>query len=73
MAATPSSAEGSGSVSRVTLEFPEGRELVWGSESVMATWQIGDVVVIRHDTWRVLGRTHELETESVTLTLGPAD
>jgi hypothetical protein len=71
MTITPPSQD-NGSASRVTLQFPERRELVWGSEeSVMASWQIGDVVVLRHATWRVVGRAEE--SGSLTLTLGPAD
>lgn len=72
MTIAPPSPPDNGSASRVTLQFPERRELVWGSEaSGMTSWQIGEVVFHRNAAWRVLGRV--VESESVTLTLGPEE
>jgi hypothetical protein len=58
--------------SRVTIHYPEGRELLWvTADSPVFGWQVGQAIVHRNDTWVVLGRTES--TESLTLTLGLAD
>ena len=61
-----SSRQENGSSTRISLNFPESREQVWGThESEMLTWQVGDVVFLRNDRWRVVGRQEEADLLSL--------
>lgn len=66
-------AEGSGSeISLVALRLPGRREMLWiNADAVMSGWEVGEVVFFRHSDWRVLDRSCDGET--VTLTLGMND
>ena len=62
--------ESSSSSSRVTLIFPAGREYLWvSSESAVAGWQVGEVVLFRNSRWLVVAR--DRQPQGLTVTLGP--
>jgi hypothetical protein len=70
----PVSRNGNGhSSSRVTVVSPEGRELIWLShDSVVTSWEVGQVVIFRNGRWRVLARQAR-EADALTVTLGPLE
>jgi len=56
-------------ISRIALRLPGHREMMWiNADAVMTDWEVGEVVFFRHSHWRVLERSSDGET--VTLTLG---
>ena len=66
-------APGNGTVkSLVAMSFPEGRELLWvARDSPIVGWQVDDAVIFRNNRWRVLQRSEQADT--LSLTLGPPD
>ena len=55
----------------VTIHSPDGRAFLWvDTESPVRSWQVGDAVDYRNESWVVLERTQE--GESLSLTLGLA-
>jgi hypothetical protein len=69
---TPPPAATNGSPpSRVTVVFPSGREHIWVSgASAAASWEIGQIVLIRKSEWRVVDRRVD-GFDAVTVTLDP--
>jgi hypothetical protein len=55
-------------ISRVALRLPGRREMLWiGADAVMTGWEVGEVVVFRNSRWRVLDRTCDGDTLTLTL------
>lgn len=74
MTVTPPPAATNGSPpSRVTVVFPKGREHIWVSgASAAASWEIGQIVLIRNSEWRVVDRRVD-GSDAVTVTLDPIE
>ena len=58
---------------RVTLQFPERREILWTDrDSPHLGWQVGHTIEHRTASWVVLSRSESELDASLTLVLGVA-